>query len=452
MTGEPEPGRTAVPWAAGEVVRLVVDVGDALGRVHARGDAHGGLGGVGAWTVALDGRALLGPVPSDARSSAADDVRMLARRALTLLGRLPQECTALPAAVEVPDVAAWSAPEPDDAPGLTARRRDAGSTGERLLPVVPGCVDGDVPRERLRHVLLLADREDAPPIGLLVAQALAVADPVPLRPRDPGVLARDALVRSAASLPGGPGPRHRRRGPARGALVPAACGTVVLGLGLAALGALGPLTPDLLSGPSSGVAGPPSRATVPSADGAGHGPLGGTVAGEGPRSGLADGEAGPRTQDPAPYREPGPGARLEAEVVVLTRARAAALAEGDLLRLLSVTVPGSPAALADLTRFAGLHAGAGAEDPGSTSRVPGDSQARPLEVRVEHVAALPADPQGHRVLLVAAVGQEGGTTATPARGVVLSLTADAGTWRVREVAAAPAGATGGEGADQPSDG
>jgi hypothetical protein len=238
-----------------------------------------------------------------------------------------------------------------------------------------------------------------------VTQALAVADPVPVRGADAAVLARDALVRSAGVTAPPDRGRHRRGGRARGVAAPSVAGAVVLGAGLAALVLLG----------RDGAA----------ADAVPQGAPGGMHV-------LAPGLVG----DPVPPRVTDPDARLEGEVVMLTRARAAALARGDLLRLLGVTVPGSPAALADLTQIIRRLDLGGAV--GTPVRVPASGAG--VDVRVDHVRALPAD-DGARVLLVAAVGA--GDEPAEARGVVLTLSTVAGTWRVTDVEAADGGSADG---------
>lgn len=403
MTGE----LGATPWAAGEVVRLLVDIGTGLERLHGAGRAHGGLDRAGSWEVDPSGGVALGP--GDGSGSPARDVDALARTALRLLGRLPGECRALPVGTHDPG----AAPAHDDgpAPWYAAHVDDDDATAG-LVPRVPGCPDDDVPRERLRHVLLqVTARPGATPVGLLVTRALAVADTVPVHRPDPGVLARDALVRGAGMPdPAAGRARHRRAGRARGPFAPVAAGAAVLGLGLTAL---------LAVGEGAAVLGGPSAAGVDATTSAAGAPGVLTVVGS--------------------------DERLEGDVVVLTRTRAAALAGGDLLRLLRVTVPGSPAALADLHQYARLHAGApgaapgpasGSVPPGEPSTGSGGSGAGgSVGVRVERVSVLPPDEDGARVLLVAAVGPGGQLEATPARGVVLSVTDGAGTWQVREVTA-----------------
>lgn len=396
MTGE----LGATPWAAGEVVRLLVDIGTALERLHGAGRAHGGLDRAGSWEVDPAGGVAL--APGEGSGSPARDVDALARTALGLLGRLPGECRALP--VGAHDAGAAPAHDDGPTPWYTGHADDDVATGG-LVPRVPGCPDDDVPRERLRHVLLqVTARPGATPVGLLVTRALAVADAVPVHRTDPGVLARDALVRGAGMPdPAADRARHRRPGRARGLLAPVAAGAAVLGLGLTVL---------LAVGGGAAVLGRPSAAGVDATTG---------VAGA-----------------PGVLTAVGSDERLEGDVVVLTRSRAAALAEGDLLRLLRVTVPGSPAALADLHQYARLHAAAPGASSGEATTGSGPSGAgESVGVRVERVSVLPPDEDGARVLLVAAVGPGGQLEATPARGVVLSVTDGAGTWQVREVTAAP---------------
>jgi hypothetical protein len=406
VAGESE----AAPWAAGEVVRLLVDVGTALERLHGAGRAHGGLGSAAAWEVGPTGGVVLVSA-GDGSGSPARDVDQLAGTALGLLGRLPGECRTLAVGTSAdhPGPDAPRSPGPVAAPHADVRGWEGEDAADEvvsggLVPRVPDCPDDDVPRERLRHVLLLATaRPGATPIGLLVTQALAVADPVPVHRPDPGTLVRDALVRGAAAPPASVGrARHRRRGPARGVLAAGGAGVAVLVLGLAVLAA-------------------------PFALGERVGGAGVTAGGAAPGLPPVLAAADPRT-------------RLEGDVVLLTRSRAAALADGDLLRLLRVTVPGSPAALADLDRYARLHGPAavpaGDREPGSASATPGASVA----IRTERVSVLAADEEGARVLLVAAVGPAESLDVTPSRGVVLSVTDRAGTWRVQDVAAAPSDA------------
>lgn len=416
VTGETWDAR----WSAGEVVRLLVDVGSALERL---GRAHGRLAAPGSWTVDSAGGVVLAS-DGDGTGSAADDVDALARIGLTLLGRLPGECTTLPPGLDL-HVPEQSAAHAGDGrpwhrlPGVDAdEAADDGGADGTLVPRMIRCPDDDVPRERLRHVLLLAaHRRGRTTLRLLVHQALAVSDPVPVRRTDPAVLARDALVRRAVAQapPGGRG-RHRRRGPARGLLVPVAAGVAVLGIGLTAFFGTG-LRP----------AGPPGGAD----DG---GAPADTVR---PGPALVPGR-------PVVLADPGTDALLEGDVVVLTRMRAVALLEEDLLRLLRVTAPGSPAALADLAQFGRLRVAASSSAPeGGADRV----RAGSVDLRVEQVSTLESDEHGARVLLVAAVGPGDVAGPTSVRGVVLSLTDRAGVWQVRDVTAGPsvtpASATGG---------
>ncbi|WP_225754634.1 hypothetical protein [Actinotalea sp. Marseille-Q4924] len=381
-------------WAAGEVVRLLSELGAPLAALHARGEAHGGLAEPVPWERDVSGRVTLRPTRCVA-ATADDDVRALAGAALGLLGRLPGECADVPADVVAVDPTggpgpgdrgpAWSI---SDEPAWSAARQPGPEAVELTVPTVPTCAFDDVPRERLRHVLLLAadGTRRAPTVALLVEQALAVADPAPVRRADPAVLARAALVRSAGEAAGPPGARHRRHGPARGARVPVVAGAAALVVGLAALGVLAPGGADDVV---------PDRA--------------------------------------APYRTAALGARLESEVLLLTHARAAALTHGRLLPLLRVTEPGSPAAAADLALFTGRHG-----SPSGTAAAGRPSGQVPVEVRVEELAVLASDEDSSRVRLVAAVGTRG--QETTARGVVLTLSAESGVWRVRDVA--PAQGTG----------
>lgn len=409
MTGETWDAR----WSAGEVVRLLVDVGATLERLHGAGQAHGRLAVPGSWRVDTAGGVVL-TSDGDGTGSVADDVDALAGICLTLLGRLPGECTTVPPelALDVPEGSAAHAG--DGRPRRSERSDEAANAcggDDTLVPRVACCPDDDVPRERLRHVLLLAaHRRGRTTVGLLVAQALAVSDAVPVRRADPAVLARDALVRRAgAQAPPGVRGRHRRRGPARGLLVPVAAGVAVLGIGLTTLLGRGLHADDAAGGPDAAGSGLAAGAVVP-------GPA-------------------PVVREPAVLADSGADVRLEGDVVVLTRMRAAALVDEDLLRLLRVTAPGSPAALADLAQFARLRAAAS-----SSASVPGAGRAGAgsVELRVEQVSTLEADEHGARVLLVAAVGPGDVAGPTSARGVVLSLTDRAGVWQVRDVTAAPA--------------
>lgn len=384
-----DPGRVVEHvWAADRVVRLLVDAGRVLGDLHDRDLTHGRVADAAAWWVEPSGRRLLADV-TGVPGAPEQDVRDLARAALTLLGRLPGECAQAPATATRHGAGPAVRPPGDDPP-------HAEDDAALLVPGVPHCPSDDVPRERLRHVLLLAASGRTPgvPLSLLLGQALAVADPAPLPSPDAAVLARDALLRGAGAPTAARRARHRDRGPARGVLAPLLGGTAVLVVGLVAL---------------VGLAG----RTAPPAEGFG--------------ADADDGAVRAVTAVPAPYRHSGAAERLAGEVLVLTRARADALAGGDLLRLLSVTAPGSPAALADLGQFAALH-------PADRGRTAADGS---VAVRVEDLRVLSIDGQEARVLLVAAVGHaaDGGA----ARPVVLSLAGEPGAWRVTDVAAPDGG-------------
>jgi hypothetical protein len=197
----------------------------------------------------------------------------------------------------------------------------------------------------------------------------------------------------------------------------------VLGLGLTALVGLARVADDDAAS-ASAPAGAPSR----------------VLDGSEPAAAAASTRSADTRGSPRVPAALGALAPLESDVVALTHARAAALAAGDLLGLLRVTVPGSPAALADLDRFADRPAAQGRAPGSAPSDAPEGAEAGPVGLRVERVSVLEPDDDGHRVLLVAAVGPVGTLDAVPARGVVLSLAGDAGAWRVRDVTGAPADA------------
>lgn len=348
-------------WTPGEVATLLVPLAEALAAMHAAGVAHGDVA-PGNVVLEPDGRPVLvdvvgGAGPGEAGTpglaapervrgaSPAGDVHALARLGLALLGD---------AAARVDDRAAD--------PRLTSAAVDRASADD-LTSVDDDTREIDAHRVALLAVLrAAADADPArrPDAGRLAAQVYGACPPSPVRMPDAAVLARltlrglavpggDVTVR-LTTPPEGPPARGRHRVPtgrdaperhgARGGRARRARGAGVVlltGLALAAV-----------------VAGVGHAWDAPPPEAAGAG--GGTREAAGILA--VPGHPGP----PGPPRllgQAGPAADRDAShplvaAVRLTEARVAALAAGDRAALAAVTVPGSPAAAADVRAAAAL--------------------------------------------------------------------------------------------------
>ncbi|MBX9246214.1 hypothetical protein ICW40_15560, partial [Actinotalea ferrariae] len=316
----------------------------------------------------------------------------------------------------------------------------------------------------------------------LAEDVFATCPPEPVRDVDPAVLARLSLRRLAnvdpartQRRPAAPRGRHRRRRSRRarvvgvGLTVALLAGTVgVTGAWRAAIGHYGDVRAGELSsgGASSGGA---SSGDQGSGDASGGGQSSGAGSSGDQSSGdrtSGDSTSGDRTSGepvavvdrPAQERGALPAERLgvlgaagavpldvppAAAAVRLTHHRAEALLAGDTARLSAVTVPGSPAAAADLQVLASM-------GPARDAVAPGVVRTQVADVDVEPRTARPLARWGsdcHGVRLVAAVrGTPAGdvsapsmagaaanpsvVTATPVR---LTLCAVGGAWRVAVV-------------------
>lgn len=385
-------------WRAAEVVRVVVDVAAGLEHLHRAGLVHGDVS-AGNVVVTPAGRAVLvdlgwgddvgehgtdGPAAPERadRATSAADVHALGAVALHLLGD-----------------------------GHESRGPEGRSTAASPEPQ-PWTGDDGPTTERVTAILRTSTARDAtvrPTAGELSAALRTACPPEPVVLPDSAVLARAALLRRAAGDTTQRRPRdavrgrHRRPSRIRHA--------AVLGVAAAALVVTG--TGAVL-------------ATDAGAPGAGA-----TGAGEGwtPSTGAA--RRGSVTgSEPRPPFAPGHDDASVAAITV-THVRARALAEGDLPRLLSITVPGTPAAAADRAAWEALEGRRGravvtvtAAEPVAYRTADGPGRQADAVVRVQSVALL-AD--------AAPLAGPAPVTGGEPRWVELGLVRDEGRWRVATV-------------------
>ncbi|MDT0164294.1 hypothetical protein Q9R32_01840 [Actinotalea sp. AC32] len=287
-------------WRAAEVVGVVAAVAEALDALHAVGLVHGDVS-AGNVVVTPDGGAVLVDL------GWGDDAHELG----TPAAAAPERVRGATRATDVHALASVGIDLLRQGPGLPGPSGDVGDGSD------------DVDAWRVREVLREAaapDPERRPSARALAAALVTACPPEPVRLPESAVLARAALLRRAADddqrtrrrPPSATRGRHRRPRPVRH--------VVALGVGTVVVVAAG-------------------AAAVLGQHGAAVG------------DGLAS-EAAARATGPAPLL-PGADDAVVAAVTA-THVRARALADGDLLRLSALTVPGSPAAAADRAAWSAL--------------------------------------------------------------------------------------------------
>ncbi|GGB92836.1 hypothetical protein GCM10010972_01870 [Cellulomonas carbonis] len=328
-------------WRAAEVVGVMSAVAEALDALHAVGLVHGDVS-AGNVVVTPDGGAVLVDL------GWGDDAHELG----TPAAAAPERVRGATRATDVHALASV---------GLDLLRHGRGVPDPSDAAVGDGSDDADA--SRVREVLREAAAPDPgrrPSAGALAAALVAACPPEPVRLPESAVLARAALLRRAADddqrtrrrPPSATRGRHRRPRPVRH--------VVALGVGTVVVVAAG-------------------AAAVLGQHGA--------VVGDGVES-----EASVRATGPAPLL-PGADDAVVAAVTA-THVRAHALADGDLLRLTALTVPGSPAAAADRAAWSALDGRRGRAVVLVSDVRGGAVGGGRAEVRVLSAAALAGDDGG----------------------------------------------------------
>lgn len=425
-------------WSHGEVVTVLVPLAGALAALHDAGLAHGDVSPANV-VLSTDGRPVLVDVVGGDRTEESGTPGYAA-----------------------PERSEGAAP-PGDVHALAA-------LGLRLLgmdPAVPDDPSPGAPGALVAHLraACVPNPQARPSASRLAEQVYGACPAEAVQMPDPAVLARTTLRRLAersadevtARTPVVKRRRARHRRPRRRAPLVAGVGGVAL-VGALVVSLVGSWSPDG-RGEADVRSGAEGAQATPGVHGAGPGsaaePAGPTsgVRSAGPRSAAqAEGPtsaaqgAGPISPSHGggtALAAAGQGSSPVAAAVDLTTMRARALADGDLAALRRVTVPGSPAAAADVRAVEQARSW-----PAGT----------PPHVRIDGARLLPpstgTEPDCSpcaRVALAATVSPDpseangpiraeghlpaDGAAGRPARWVVLVMQQTADGWRVRDVQA-----------------